>query len=711
MATRMQQRRGTAAQWSSTDPILAAGEIGFESDSGKFKIGDGVNHWSVLSYFANAAEISNLIDGAPDLLNTLNELAAAIGDDPSFFATVATDLSNHASTTTNVHGIADTSALATKTYADGKASSAQSAAQSFATSADSTLHTTITGEIATAKSQAITAAENYADSLASDYDAAGSATSAKNDAKSYADGLISTEVTDRNSAIATAKSQAITTAEGYTDNAISNLVNGAPAVLDTLKELSDALGADKNFSTTVAENIASAKSDAESYTDSAISTEVTNRNTAIATAKSQAISTSESYADTKKSEAITAAEGYTDSAISTEVTNRNSAIATAKSEAISSAASDATTKANNAKSGAESTAASALASHEADTTNIHGITDTAELATKTFAAELLTNATKSNITITGNKNGLTITAENGVADSTTDDLVEGSSNLYFTNERAQDAIGLNVGTGLTYTDSTGEIKVTPNTYDIYGAADNVLSGLVDHESKTTNVHGIADVDNLATKSFVLGTVTGAVGSLTKSDIGLGNANNTSDADKPISTATQTALDLKAPKASPTFTGTLTAATGEFTGNLTVDGNLTISGTTTTVNTQNLNVEDPLIYVGDNNSGNSVDLGIVSAFNDGTYQHTGLVRDASDSKWKLFKGVTDEPTTTINFNQGSLDTLAVGLLEGVAHLSGTSTAPTATLGTDTTQIATTAFVNAAVANLVNLNLVLDAGVVS
>lgn len=52
-----------------------------------------------------------------------------------------------------------------------------------------------------------------------------------------------------------------------------------------------------------------------------------------------------------------------------------------------------------------------------------------------------------------------------------------------------------------------------------------------------------------------GTVT-----LTATDVGLGNANNTSDANKPISTATQTALDLKAPLVSPALTGTPTAPT-------------------------------------------------------------------------------------------------------------------------------------------------------
>jgi len=59
---------------------------------------------------------------------------------------------------------------------------------------------------------------------------------------------------------------------------------------------------------------------------------------------------------------------------------------------------------------------------------------------KNAAADLLTNATKTNITITGTGSGLTITAENGVADSDTDDLDEGSTNLYFTDQRAIDAL-------------------------------------------------------------------------------------------------------------------------------------------------------------------------------------------------------------------------------------------------------------------------------
>jgi hypothetical protein len=90
MATRMQQRRGTAAQWTSANPVLVAGEIGFETDTNKFKIGDDSTTWSNLPYFTT---LDDIVDGAPGLLDTLNELAAAIGDDENFITTITTSLS------------------------------------------------------------------------------------------------------------------------------------------------------------------------------------------------------------------------------------------------------------------------------------------------------------------------------------------------------------------------------------------------------------------------------------------------------------------------------------------------------------------------------------------------------------------------------------------------------------------------------------------
>ena len=235
----------------------------------------------------------------------------------------------------------DSAILTEQTNRDNAIFSAKTESISISeTYTDDKISTEVTNRnnaIATAKSQAIGTAEGYTDSA------------------------ISTEVTNRNSAISTAKSEAISTSEDYTDTAVANLVNSAPAALNTLKELADAINDDASFATTVTNHIATAKTDAEGYTDSKIATEVTNRNNAISsavidvesytdTSVSNAISTSETYTDDKisievtnrnsaistaKSEAISTSEGYTDSAISTEVTNRNSAISTAKSEAIS----------------------------------------------------------------------------------------------------------------------------------------------------------------------------------------------------------------------------------------------------------------------------------------------------------------------------------------------------------------------------------------
>jgi hypothetical protein len=112
------------------------------------------------------------------------------------------------------------------------------------------------------------------------------------------------------------------------------------------------------------------------------------------------------------------------------------------------------------------------------------------------AADLLVNATKTNITITGNEDGLTITAENGgIQDLTgfdTDDLTEGATNLYFTNQRALDA--------------------TASAYDAAGSADSVAGDLSDHTTNNSahgvlgDVVGTTDSQTLTNKAF-----TGAVG--------------------------------------------------------------------------------------------------------------------------------------------------------------------------------------------------------
>ena len=168
----------------------------------------------------------------------------------------------------------------------------------------------------------------------------------------------------------------------------------------------------------------------------------------VATAKGEAIADAATDATTKANAAQSAAT----TAAATDATTKANA---AQSAAISTAAGDATTKADAAQAAAISTAAGdattkadaaqAAAIAHADALDTDDVAEgTAQYFTdaraKTSAASLLTGATLTNITISGNGSGLTITAENGVADSDTDDLVEGTTNLYFTDARAVSAL-------------------------------------------------------------------------------------------------------------------------------------------------------------------------------------------------------------------------------------------------------------------------------
>lgn len=75
--------------------------------------------------------------------------------------------------------------------------------------------------------------------------------------------------------------------------------------------------------------------------------------------------------------------------------------------------------------------------------------------------DVLINSTQTNISITEVAGELHITAENGVADSDTDDLQEGTTNKYFTEARVRDA--LTGGDGITFNGTTGDISVDTGT--------------------------------------------------------------------------------------------------------------------------------------------------------------------------------------------------------------------------------------------------------
>ena len=79
----------------------------------------------------------------------------------------------------------------------------------------------------------------------------------------------------------------------------------------------------------------------------------------------------------------------------------------------------------------------------------------------------------------------------------------------------------------------------------------------------------------------------------------------------------------------------------------ITGNLTVNGTVVTNNVDTFIVEDPLIVLGTGNSGDSLDLGFYSKYTSGATKYSGLFRDATDGKYRLFTTLEEEPTTTVN----------------------------------------------------------------
>ena len=94
-----------------------------------------------------------------------------------------------------------------------------------------------------------------------------------------------------------------------------------------------------------------------------------------------------------------------------------------------------------------------------------------------------------------------------------------------------------------------------------------------------------------------------------------------------------------------FTVDASNGNAETAGNMIVGGDLTVNGTTTSVNVDVLDVEDALIRLASGNTADSVDIGIVGRYNDGTNdQFAGIFRDATAGEWHLFDEYIDTDLT-------------------------------------------------------------------
>jgi hypothetical protein len=230
----------------------------------------------------------------------------------------------------------------------------------------------------------------------------------------------------------------------------------------------------------------------------------------------------------------------------------------------------------------------------------------------------------------------------------------------------------------------------------------VADGNVDITDNLT-VDGTATVGGLITANG--GLTIQATDTFTFDSVGLTTVQTSGEsfADNDTSLMTSAAIDdrINSVAGVTSLTGTaneveVSASTGAITvglpNNVTIAGNLTVNGDTTTVNTATLSVEDPLIKLANGNNGaDSVDIGFYGLYDTSGSQdlYSGLFRDASDSgKYKLYKDLQAEPTTTVNTSGTgyAAATLVVGTLEGNVTGDLTGTASTATVATGVTATA-------------------------
>jgi hypothetical protein len=91
------------------------------------------------------------------------------------------------------------------------------------------------------------------------------------------------------------------------------------------------------------------------------------------------------------------------------------------------------------------------------------------------------------------------------------------------------------------------------------------------------------------------------------------------------------------------------------GSLNVAGDFTVAGQFTTTGADSLVLNDPFVFLANANPGDSLDSGLISSYTDqgdSTVKYTGIFRDVTDGRYKLFDKLTSQPTTTVNTGAAS-----------------------------------------------------------
>jgi hypothetical protein len=89
------------------------------------------------------------------------------------------------------------------------------------------------------------------------------------------------------------------------------------------------------------------------------------------------------------------------------------------------------------------------------------------------------------------------------------------------------------------------------------------------------------------------------------------------------------------------------------GDVNINGTISFSGGGTTVETANISVVAPAIFVAQDNPANALDFSFIGEYTSNGTKYTSFSKDATDGVWKLVSGITTKPTTTINYAQAGL----------------------------------------------------------
>ena len=503
MATRMQQRRGTATMWTNANPILGVAEIGYETDTNKFKIGDGTNRWADLTYFQDSSAISALIDGAPDLLNTLNELATSLGDNPDFVGSVTSDLAlkapiNNPTFTGTVAGV-------TKSMVGlGNVNNTSDADKPVSTATQTALDLKANSSDITELSQdAVNAALTAGSGITKTYnDAANTITVAVDSTiatKTYADGAVSTAVG------ALTKSSVGLANVDNTSDANKPVSTATQTALDA--KASNTALANHEADTTNIHGIADTSALAtKTYADNAASTAV-----------AAVIDSAPGALDTLNE---LAAALNDDASYATTITNALALKAPLASPTFTGTVSG-VTKAHVGLGNADNTS------------------DAAKPVSTAAQTALDLKANLAGPTFTGTVSGIT---KSMVGLGSVDNTADSAKPISTATQTALDLKLASATAASTYAPLAGPTftgTVSGVTKSMVGLAN------VDNTTDAGKPVSTAQQTALDLKANLAGpTFTGTVSGITKSMVGLGSVDNTADTAKPISTATQTALNLK-----------------------------------------------------------------------------------------------------------------------------------------------------------------------